>query len=89
MISVDILVSMKIKFSAHITAIMLALFVTFLWSTSFIIIKLGLKEIPPLVFAGLRYSIAFVVLLPFLFTNKNVKKVIAKKMVIDSNFPEL
>jgi drug/metabolite transporter (DMT)-like permease len=62
---------MKIKFSSHITAVLLALFVTFLWSTSFVIIKLGLKEIPPLVFAGLRYSIAFVVLLPFLFTNKN------------------
>jgi drug/metabolite transporter (DMT)-like permease len=62
---------MKIKFSTHITAIFLALFVTLLWSTSFIIIKLGLKEIPPLVFAGLRYSIAFLCLLPFLFTHKN------------------
>ncbi len=62
---------MKTKLSANITAVLLALFVTFLWSTSFVIIKFGLKEIPPLVFAGLRYSIAFVVLLPFLFTNKN------------------
>lgn len=35
------------------------------------IIKLGLKEIPPLTFAGLRYSIAFICLLPFLFTKKN------------------
>jgi drug/metabolite transporter (DMT)-like permease len=63
---------MKIKLSAQVTAVLLALFVTFLWSTSFIIIKFGLKEIPALVFAGLRYSIAFVVLLPFLFTNKNI-----------------
>jgi drug/metabolite transporter (DMT)-like permease len=62
---------MKIKLSAQVVAILLALFVTFLWSTSFVIIKFGLKEIPPLVFAGLRYSIAFIVLLPFLFTNKN------------------
>ncbi|MBK7229547.1 MAG: EamA family transporter [Ignavibacteriales bacterium] len=62
---------MKLKLSNQITAILLALFVTFLWSTSFVIIKFGLKEIPPLVFAGLRYSIAFVVLLPFLFTSKN------------------
>lgn len=62
---------MKIKFSAQVTAVLMALFVTFLWSTSFVIIKFGLKEIPPLVFAGLRYSIAFIVLLPFLFTNKN------------------
>lgn len=62
---------MKIKLSAQLRAVILALLVTFLWSTSFVIIKLGLKEIPPLVFAGLRYSIAFAVLLPFLFTNKN------------------
>ena len=62
---------MKLKLSNQITAILLALFVTFLWSTSFVIIKFGLKEIPPLVFAGLRYSIAFVFLLPFLFTKKN------------------
>lgn len=68
---VDIFISMKIKFSTRIAAVLLALFVTFLWSTSFVIIKFGLKEIPPLVFAGLRYSIAFVFLLPFLFTNKN------------------
>ena len=44
---------------------------TFLWSTSFVIIKLGLKEIPPLTFAGLRYSIAFLCLLPFAFSQKN------------------
>jgi len=67
----NIFVLMKLKLSNQITAILLALFVTFLWSTSFVIIKFGLKEIPPLVFAGLRYSIAFGVLLPFLFTNKN------------------
>ena len=35
------------------------------------IIKLGLKEIPPLTFAGLRYSIAFLCLLPFAFSQKN------------------
>ena len=44
---------------------------TFLWSTSFVIIKFGLKEIPPLTFAGLRYSIAFLCLLPFAFSQKN------------------
>jgi drug/metabolite transporter (DMT)-like permease len=62
---------MKLNLSNQIIAVLLALFVTFLWSTSFVIIKLGLKEMPPLVFAGLRYSIAFFVLLPFLFTRKN------------------
>lgn len=52
---------------AHIISILQALFVTFLWSTSFIIIKLGLVEIPPITFAGLRYSLAFLCFLPFLF----------------------
>ena len=51
--------------------ILLALLVTFLWSTSFIIIKKGLPEIPPLTFAGLRYFLAFIFLLPFLlFSNR-------------------
>ncbi len=62
---------MKIKTTPQLSAILLALLVTFLWSTSFIIIKWGLKEIPPILFAGLRYSIAFVCLLPFIFTEKN------------------
>lgn len=55
----------------HLKSILLAIFVTFLWSTSFVIIKKGLSEIPPLTFAGLRYSFAFVCLLPFLFIRKN------------------
>lgn len=62
---------MKKRLSPHLSAILLALFVTLLWSTSFVIIKLGLREIPPLTFAGLRYSIAFIALLPFAFTKKN------------------
>jgi drug/metabolite transporter (DMT)-like permease len=63
---------MKIKLNSALASILLALLVTFLWSTSFVIIKLGLKEIPPLTFAGLRYTIAFICLLPFLFTQKNL-----------------
>lgn len=51
--------------------VLLALFVTFLWSTSFILIKWGLAEIPPLTYAGLRYSLAFIVLLPLAFTSSN------------------
>ena len=47
----------------RITAILQALFVTVLWSSSWVIIKFGLEEIPPLIFAGLRYSIASLILL--------------------------
>jgi len=60
-----------LKNHSHPKAILLALLVTFLWSTSFVIIKIGLAEIPALTFAGLRYTIAFICLLPFAFTKKN------------------
>src|SRR5574340_1753009 len=52
-------------------AIGLALLVTFLWSTSWVLIRFGLKEVPALTFAGLRYVIAALCLLPFLFTPRN------------------
>ncbi|MGD8633595.1 MAG: DMT family transporter, partial [Anaerolineales bacterium] len=45
----------------------LAVFVVFLWATSWVLIKIGLEEIPALTFAGLRYTLAFVALLPVLF----------------------
>jgi len=60
-----------VKTHSHLKVILLALLVTFLWSTSFVIIKIGLAEIPPLTFAGLRYTIAFLFLLPFAFTKAN------------------
>ena len=59
------------KHLSNLKAILLALLVTFLWSTSFILIKWGLAEIPPLTYAGLRYSLAFLCLLPFAFSRKN------------------
>lgn len=49
--------------------------VTFLWSTSFIIIKLGLKDIPPLTYAGLRYTLAFICLLPFTFKKEKAAEI--------------
>lgn len=50
---------------AHLRAVLQALFVTFLWSTSWVLIKIGLDEVPALTFAGLRYGLAFLCLLPF------------------------
>jgi drug/metabolite transporter (DMT)-like permease len=49
---------------SHWISVLQALFVTFLWSTSWVLIKIGLEDIPPLTFAGLRYALAFLVLLP-------------------------
>ncbi|MBN1814303.1 MAG: EamA family transporter [Anaerolineae bacterium] len=57
--------------SSHLGAALLALFVTFLWSTSFVLIKVGLADIPPFTFAGLRYILAFLCLLPFALRPRN------------------
>jgi drug/metabolite transporter (DMT)-like permease len=51
-----------------------ALLVTFLWSTSWILIKVGLKDIPALSFAGLRYTLACLVLLPFAWRSGRLKR---------------
>lgn len=52
------------KRSPHAIAVFQALLVTFLWSTSWVLIKIGLVDIPALSFSGLRYSLAFLCLLP-------------------------
>jgi drug/metabolite transporter (DMT)-like permease len=39
-----------------------AILVTFLWSSSYVLIKFGLLEIPPFLFAAVRYTLAFVIL---------------------------
>jgi drug/metabolite transporter (DMT)-like permease len=51
----------------HVLAVVQALFVTFLWSTSWILIKVGMEDLDlqPLSFAGLRYVLAAAILLPF------------------------
>jgi drug/metabolite transporter (DMT)-like permease len=51
---------------AHLRAVLQALFVVFLWATSWVLIKTGLEEIPALTFAGLRYTLAALCLLPLL-----------------------
>ena len=74
------------KNHSHLKAVLLALLVTFLWSTSFILIKWGLTEIPPLTYAGLRYSLAFLCLLPFAFTKKNKAEI---KLLASSDWVKL
>jgi drug/metabolite transporter (DMT)-like permease len=51
---------------SRIKSIFIALIVTTIWATSWIWIKIGLEEIPALTFAGLRYTLATLFLLPFL-----------------------
>lgn len=57
----------------------MALFVTVLWSSSWVLIKINLQDIPPLTFAGLRYTLAALILLPGLFKYKSQVKSLTKK----------
>ncbi|AGH96687.1 DMT family transporter [Pseudobdellovibrio exovorus] len=63
------------KISFHKNAIVQALFVTFLWSSSWVFIKVGLQGqgLPPLTFAGLRYFLGFLFLLPFVLKQDSSK----------------
>ncbi len=57
----------------RVIAIVQALFVTVLWSSSFIVIKFGLEDIPPLTYAGLRYSIASLILLALILAQPKMR----------------
>jgi len=57
--------------SKHARSILLALLVAFLWSTSWVLIKQGLSELPALTFAGIRYGLAFLVLLPGIWRHRD------------------
>jgi len=59
--------------SSHLRAVVQALFVVFLWATSWVLIKIGLADIPAITFAGLRYSLAFLCLLPFALRPAHLK----------------
>ncbi len=59
------------KSPSRLLAVLEALLVVTLWSSSWILIKWGLRDIPPLTFAGLRYLLAFLVLLPFAMSKAN------------------
>jgi drug/metabolite transporter (DMT)-like permease len=63
------------KVESRWVSIALALFVVFLWATSWILIKIGLQEIPALTFAGLRYFLAFLLLLPVFFVTNGASVV--------------
>ncbi len=62
--------------SSRSISIIQALFVVFLWATSWILIKIGLDEIPPLIFAGMRYFLAFIILLVMLQFSDAKKEIV-------------
>jgi len=47
----------------YLGALLEGLLVTFLWSTSYVLMKIGLRVLPPLTFAAYRYIVASAVLL--------------------------
>jgi len=63
----------------RVFAVIQAVFVTVLWSSSFVIIKFGLEDIPPLTFAGLRYSIASLVLLTLILVQPKMRSSLRDK----------
>ncbi len=66
-------------FSPRLIAILQAVFVTFLWSTSWVLIKIGLRgDLPPITFAGLRYGLACLCLAPFVLLNRSHREALSK-----------
>lgn len=60
---------------SHLMAVLQALLVTFLWSTSWVLIKIGLKaSLPAVTFAGLRYSLACACLAPWVLLNPALRR---------------
>ncbi|HEX5808843.1 MAG TPA: DMT family transporter [Anaerolineales bacterium] len=58
------------KPSQQVIAVLQAIFVTVLWASSWVLIKVGLRaSLPALTFAGLRYVLAFGCLVPFVLLN--------------------
>jgi drug/metabolite transporter (DMT)-like permease len=60
----------EIKPQRHLLAVGEALLVSLIWSSTFVIVKLGLESLGPLTIAGLRYFLGSLILAPFLLLNK-------------------
>lgn len=60
----------------HLRAVLIALFVTFLWSSSWVLIRWGLDEesLEPVTFAALRYGLAAVVLVGWMLPQAAMRK---------------
>lgn len=65
------------KKPSRLKAILLAVLVTIIWSTSWVLIKIGLADIPAMTFAGLRYMLASLLFFPLLL-KKDVREQIKR-----------
>lgn len=55
---------------SHRLAIVEAVFINIIWASSFIFVKMALKDMGPLTIGGLRYFIGFLILVPFILRSK-------------------
>jgi drug/metabolite transporter (DMT)-like permease len=63
----------------------MAVLCTTIWSSTWILARIGLKEMPALPFAALRYILAFILLLPWMFRQKSresIRRLSKKEWVI-------
>ena len=65
---------------SHRRAIALAILVTILWSSSWVLIRIGLDEadLPPITFAGLRYGLAALVLWGVVAARREARTAVAR-----------
>jgi drug/metabolite transporter (DMT)-like permease len=62
----------------YLRALLEGLLVTFLWSTSYVLTKIGLRALPPLTFAAYRYVIASGMLLAIALTRSRGRPIAVK-----------
>lgn len=60
----------------HVRAVLIALFVTFLWSSSWVLIRWGLDQegLEPITFAALRYGMAALVLIVWVLSRSSLRE---------------
>jgi len=66
--------------SSRSLALLVALLVTAIWSSTFVIVKFGLESLGPLTIAGLRYSLGAIALAPFFLLKRGKRKPIPKNL---------
>ena len=66
----------RLELRSHRVAVWLALLVTVLWSSSWVLIRWGLDDeaLPPVMFAGLRYGLAAIVLVGFVIVRERRRR---------------
>lgn len=65
--------SMPVTDNRRLIALAESVLVTLIWSSTFVVVKLGLETLGPLTIAGLRYLLGAIVLLPFLIKRRSLK----------------